>query len=324
MWWRLLVGALGVVAPLIAADRVFTLATDPAIVNHWPGPDGFLGTDDDVVQNQLSQILQSSPNAMGSYGYLATSLAGFQDSWLPNNSDAATFLQGSITVDISASQTDEIPVFKSLEFQGTELFPGHGAYTVRLTRPHDGVYTRQGLEYGFSIFYDFEGVFAGGLARSTNAQATGSAYLIESLDFAADLENPNNLDPLKSWINQVALPLARRRQPNAILCGRATTSTGAANPGTPGSFPPLTAYGTFIAVETGPLVTPTLRITRVSLTLDGVLIEWSAVPGKTYRIDSSSTVTGAFQTQARTGIETRFVDLSVSESSQRYYRIVAE
>lgn len=307
-----------------AADRVFLVVTNSALVSHWPGPDEYLGTTDDVVQNRPSQILESSLNSVGSYAYLATSLAGLQDTWLPAGADTATFLQGTITIDTAAPSQDNIPLLKSLEFQGTPLFPGHGLYSLRLTPPHDGHYTQQGPAYGFTTLFDFEGTFIAGLARATNAHATGSVYLIESRDFAVDLPNPGNFDSLKRWIHQVALPLARTRQPTAILCGRVEASTTGSIAGTPGYFPPLAAFGTFLAEEPSPTEVAKLRITDIRVVLGGIRLEWSNQPGKTYRIDSATSVTGPCQTQARIGSETQFLDLSVAEASQRFYRIVAE
>src|SRR5689334_15299576 len=122
---------------LFATDRVFAVATDATVVNHWPGPDGFLGTADDVVNNGKSRFLESSPNVDGSYGYLATSLLGVTDDWLPGKNDTVTYLSGTVTLDPTTLQAGDIPTLKALEFEGTELFPGHGPYSIKLTRPHD-------------------------------------------------------------------------------------------------------------------------------------------------------------------------------------------
>lgn len=322
--WLMLAGVLASMLQSAAAERVFTVAKDPSIVSHWPGPDGYLGTADDVVKNQRSRFIESSPNTQGSLGYLVTSLFGVQDDWLPGNNDTATFLEGTLTLETSSSGPNDIPKLKALQFSGTELFSGHGPYTVSLSNPRDGVYTRNGQEFGFTASFDFEGMFVSGIARSTNAQGSGNAFLIESSDFASDLPNPNNSDPMKAWINQVALPLARSLQPNAILCGKVNASTTGSNPGTPGSFPPLNAFGTFIAFEPTPSVGPSLKILSARLALNGFQIEWTPVAGRTYRIDSAPSVTGPYTLQARTGSETKFLDLSVAEAPQRFYRVVAE
>jgi hypothetical protein len=96
-WWAGWVLAL---CPCLqGADRTFNVVTNAAMVNHCPGPDGFIGTADDPVKASVAGIY-SSPNTYGSYGYMAVSLGGFPPAGvLPPNSDTITCLQGKLTLD---------------------------------------------------------------------------------------------------------------------------------------------------------------------------------------------------------------------------------
>ncbi len=66
----------------------------------YPGADQLVGTGDDVVSSQVTDILASDPNVFGSYSYLAFEVPGTAaDPVIGGNNIAAFFLTGSLMVD---------------------------------------------------------------------------------------------------------------------------------------------------------------------------------------------------------------------------------
>jgi hypothetical protein len=313
---------------LSAADRTFNVVTNTAMVNHWPGPDGFIGTADDPVKASVAGIY-SSPNAYGSYGYMAVSLGGFPPAGiLPPNSDTITYLQGKLTLDSTSFVTNDIPLVKSLEFSGTELFPGHGPYTVTLDQAYGSQYVhnrdRNPFGYGLTTHYSFHAQFASGPAASTNCEVTGWIYWLEAKDFGVTVTNLNLAgDPLVAYVNQVALPLARSLEASSLLCGQLQLKTPGALPGTTGSFPALQGPCAFIAMEfanTG----QSLRITSVIANAQGVRIQWVPQSGRQYAVESTDALTSPFASVATQLTATEYVDVRPAAPKSRFYRIRAE
>lgn len=309
--------------PAAALDRTFLVVTNAAIVNHWPADDGFIGTTDDVVSAQLSKFARSSPNAYGTYSLIVTSL-GFsnqRDPFLPPGDDTATFVLGSATIDTAAFLAPDVPLLKSVEFSGTELFPGHGPYSVRMTNPRSGTYSRQGNAFTFSTRFDFDGQFQAGPAGATNALADGVVVLVDAQDFGrADLSGAP--PGLAAYISTVALPLAQNMGASGLLCGKMKLTTSGSNPGTPGSFPPLATDAVVLSMEFASAAS--LRITSIEATPSGVRIKWTALTGKLYTVEATDSLSSPFATLASNLTVTEYLDLPADFGAARFYRIRAD
>jgi hypothetical protein len=305
----------------IAGSRTFTVVTNAAMVNHWPSSDGFIGTSDDVVSSELSTYGHSSPNQYGTYSYIVTSfgLSNQPDPLLFGSYDTATFILGSATIDPSAFLTNDVPLMTGVQFSGTELFPGHGPYSVKMTNPRSGTYTHQGSVFTFSSHFDFQGNFVAGTAVATNADANGLVVLLDPANFdspdlagvAADLAN---------YIRSVAIPLAKTMNANGLLCGTVKLDTAGSVPGVPGDtgyFPPLNCYSTLLAMDLG---TGQLSITSVQSTAAGTKIQWSPLSGNTYSIYATASLDTPFTLLASSLFQSQYLD-PPTRLHTRFYRV---
>jgi hypothetical protein len=270
----------------------------------------------------LSTYARSSPNAYGTFSYIATSfsIGTSPDPLLFGSYDAVTFVLGSATIDPAAFLTNDIPLLKDINFSGTELFPGHGPYSVRLTTRHGGVYTHKGSVYTFSSNYDFEGTFLAGPATASNADANGTVVLLEPSQFdAPDLTQVES--SLAAYIKSVAIPLAKSSNANGLLCGQLNLHTAASNPGTTGSFPALVGYSVLIALDMGAGSSGEIRITNVQLTPDGAKLQWTSNSPQTYSVEATSTLSAPFVTIASNLTQPEYVDQGSAGQRTRFYRV---
>ena len=104
------------VATVVAQEANMTIASDDSQLNHYPGPDGLVGTGDDVVSGALTSIQSSAPNAGGSYGYNAFKFTpeGPDDLNLPTGFDAITFVNGNVTIDKGVFAAGGGPIVTSM------------------------------------------------------------------------------------------------------------------------------------------------------------------------------------------------------------------
>jgi hypothetical protein len=310
----------------MAADRTFTIVTNTAMVDHWPSSDTFIGTADDVISNGVSTYGKSSPNAYGTYSYIVTSfgLSSAPDPLLFGVYDTATFVLGSATIDASAFVTNDIPLIKSVQFSGTELFPGHGAYQVVMTHPRDGIYTHKGSAFTFSSHFDFQGTFVGGTAVATNADASGLVVVLDAANFDAPDLNAVP-DDLANYVRTTAIPLAKTSNANGLLCGNMNLDTAGSVPGVPGDtgfFPPLKCYATVLALDVSSTTGAVdLRITSVQVTPSGVKLQWTPLAGRTYSVDATAKLGSSFTNLASNLSQTEYLDQTARTEQSRFYRI---
>lgn len=313
--------ALGTLAAA-AADRTFTVVTNAAVQNHWPSADRLVGTADDVVNAGLSTYGRSSPNQFGTYSYIVTSfgLSPAPDPLLFGNYDTVTFVLGSATIDTSSFVTNDIPLVKDLQLSGTELFPGHGPYRLKLTNRRGGSYTHVGSLYTFTSRYDFEGTFAAGQAVTTNALAEGRVAVIDAQDFGApDLTGvPDNL---AAFIRSVGLPIAQQSHSSGLLCGDMNLQTAGSLPGTSGFFPPLTGYAFVLALDFSGVAE--LRITSIQALAEGTRLQWTPLTGATYSVEATDSLEKPFASIAAGLVQTEYLDAGAKGQTRRYYRLRA-
>jgi hypothetical protein len=178
------------VATVVAQEANMTIASDDSQLNHYPGPDGLVGTGDDVVSGALTSIQSSAPNAGGSYGFNAFKFApiGPDDPSLPAGFDAITFVNGSVTIDKGVFASGGGPIISAMNItSGTEPFPGHGAYTSTVTTVNSGTYNTATNE--FSLNVDFEYTIFGNDSAEPGVDLTGTAIYQAVEDFGTDTGN---------------------------------------------------------------------------------------------------------------------------------------
>ncbi|MCP3984404.1 MAG: hypothetical protein GY723_08440, partial [bacterium] len=104
------------IATAAAVVATYTLVdSDPAMVNHWPGLDYWIGTGDDFVDGDPSDIHGSAPNSQGSYCYNALDWLwdGTTDEGMPTQFSAMTFVSGTVDIDLDVAGSD-VPVGSSV------------------------------------------------------------------------------------------------------------------------------------------------------------------------------------------------------------------
>ena len=310
---------------LSAAERTFVVATDDSLINHWPGADGLLGTADDPVDANPSAVVGSDPNAAGTYGFMVTVLdfiSSDPEPYLFDQWNTTTYVEGSATIDTDAFLADGVPLLTSINFNGTQLFQFHGLYSLSMTSPTGGTYSRSGHVFTFSSTYDFEGTFAAGFAMTTDATAEGTAILIDATDYGApDLSAAPAA--LADYVTNVAIPLAQARSASGLLVSASTMVTTGSEGNTPAFFPPLNAYGVSVALEFA-AVAEEVRFTGIGIVPEGVRLEWSEIAGRTYTVEAKDSLAGMFATIASNLTTAEFIDTEFTQRSTRYYRIKLE
>lgn len=186
---------------VIAQEANMTIVSDDSQLNHYPGPDGLVGTGDDVVSDGLTSIQSSAPNSGGSYGFNAFKFTpiGPDDPSLPTGFDAITFVNGNLTIDKGVFASGGGPIVTTMDItSGTEPFPGHGAYTSTITAVNSGTYNAATNE--FSLNVDFEYTIFGSDSAEPGVDLTGTAIYQAAEDFGTDTGN--------TYFETVVKPLA--------------------------------------------------------------------------------------------------------------------
>jgi hypothetical protein len=84
------------------AAQVYTiLAGVDAAHNHFPGPDGLVGTGDDLVSAYISPVFGSDANFRGSLSFVAGTVptAPPDPTYFPGTHNGASFCEGTVTID---------------------------------------------------------------------------------------------------------------------------------------------------------------------------------------------------------------------------------
>jgi plastocyanin len=199
---------------------VMSIAGGESFVNHYPGPDGLIGTADDVVSGALSNRRQSEPNHYGTLGYnaFAFSSSGPQDPNLPTGFDALTFVEGRVRVDLDVLSNGGGPILTEVKdsaamntaldiSSGTEPFPGHGAYASKITRVNGGTYDPATGD--FTLDVDIRYTIAGSDSDEPGVMVTGTAIFRDSAQFGTATGN--------AYVDNVAVPFAQAAGASRML-----------------------------------------------------------------------------------------------------------
>ena len=124
------------IVSIASAQTTFFIYNGSSPLNHWPGPDGLIGTADDLISSASSPKYTSGANSLGSLSYNAFDFTGTgsnpETTRLPNPMNAVTFLQGTVT-----AQNSGYPI-TGWNVQGTEPYLGHGPYSAQITTVNSG------------------------------------------------------------------------------------------------------------------------------------------------------------------------------------------
>lgn len=197
----------------VAVPITYELASDPSMINHWPGPDGIVGTPDDVVDGGAFTVANSPPNTPGalSQGSFDFGPLGPEPK-LTSPYDAVTFVNlGSIVFDADGGAGS--PLLQSFIMDmGTEPFVGHGPYSAVTTGPTLGTST--------STTFDMVAVpyttLVNGFPQSGEMNLSGTYRVV-------DPGGPSTGD---SYLDTVLTPIALSQGAASYVMLTGTGSTG--------------------------------------------------------------------------------------------------
>jgi len=296
-----LAGATGVLAQ--TNPQEFEIISDVSGVNHWPGPDGQVGSADDVVGSTPSTLNQSAANGAGSFSYNAFQFSGGgeETTLLPPARNAATFLGGTFTVDLTAAANGNAPVLLNWNVSGTEPFPGHGAYTAAITAVNSGTYNTTSKAFTQNV--DFIANLAGGTANSVSFDLAGDAYVIDASEFATGTGN--------AYVDNVLIPIAQARNAQKLAFIMGTGVVPQSSGGTGGFFPEMPVTAALVGIVPAAVVDTVLNIS----TVDGVVtVVWNG----NSRLQSAVSVSGPW---GETG-KTSPASFTLSAEDELYFRAI--
>lgn len=240
------------------AQSEFTLKNATALLDHWPGPDGAIGTGDDVVSSTPSTTNQSAPNASGALSYNAFDFGQgdiLDADLFPPQRQAITFLDegNTISIDSDVAENGGGALITGWNVSGSEPFPGHGPYTAQITAVNSGSYDPVSRQFTQNI--DFTANLASGPANSSNFDLSGTAYWLEAADYDAGTGS--------DYVDSVLIPIAKAMNAGAMLYVMGTGTVPAADNF---GFPEMDITAALFAVaasddpgEDPPLVVPEIR-----------------------------------------------------------------
>ncbi len=221
---------------------------DSDILNTWPGPDGELGTADDVVSALPSPINFSASNSIASYSYNAFDFGGGTPelALLPDPMNAVTFLQGSVSVDEAVAAAGGGPIVTNWNLMGTEPFIGHGPYSSQVLIVNSGTYDT--TTHAFTLNLDFVATLVGGTANGVGFALSGQAFFVD-----LNLPSPSTGN---AYVDNVLIPVAQGLGSPSLFYIRGTGTVPASTGGSGGSFPQFPVEAAIVAVPepTAPLL----------------------------------------------------------------------
>jgi hypothetical protein len=221
----LAVAILGVSGSASAQQVAYQLAVNsPAALNHWPAADGWIGTGDDVVNGGTSASYFSGPNSPGSFSFNAFDFVGNgseTDPWMPAGMNAMTFLQGTVTVDMTVAASGGGPLLSAWNLSGTEPYLGHGPYSTTIAAVNSGTYDAG--TGAFTLDIDFAAVLNAGADTSEAFAMTGEAWVV---DLAGKRGATGN-----AYVDGVLVPIAANVGASSLVYFAGSGTVPAANNG---------------------------------------------------------------------------------------------
>jgi len=189
---------------LAVTERIFTVVTNGGMVNHWPGPDGLIGTIDDHVSGANSPVHDSLPNENGSLSYNAfwfEYLPFEEPLHLPTGMNAVTFVEGTIVGDMDVAASGGGPIVLDWNVTGTEPYAGHGPYSSTILDVDELNSSYDAGTHAFTLRIDFQAELVYQTDSSLDFDITGTAWMIDADDFGTATGVP--------YIDDVLIPLAQ-------------------------------------------------------------------------------------------------------------------
>ncbi len=185
-----------------AATATFDFTADfTGMINHWPGSDAMIGTDDDLIDPGTWPVEGSEPNP-GTYSYNAFDFGSGQTGpGMPDGFNAITYITGTVEIDLDVAVNGSLdqPLVTGLNVtSGTEPFPGHGPFTAEFTNTTGAYDAPTG---GMTLTADFTANLNGSVDTSLGMNIVGQAWVIEDEDYGTATGH--------AYLDDVVIPLAQ-------------------------------------------------------------------------------------------------------------------
>lgn len=256
----LLLGSIAFAQITTAAPVLYELASDSSMINHWPGPDGMVGTADDIIDGAAVTVGGSGPNTPG-----ALSSGSFEfgpldpEPKLASPYDAVTFVNlGSIMFDADAGS--ESPLIQSfIMAMGTEPYFGHGPYSAVTTGPALGTSTATTFDL-VSVPYS---TLVNGNPASGEMNLSGTYRVVD----------PNGPPTGDSYLDNVLTPIALSQGVDSYIMLTGTGSTGV--------YGDIPIQFTLVGFQADTIAAPTLH---ASLAGGNIQLSFDTQAGMNYQI----------------------------------------
>jgi len=206
-----------VLAATAQAQTVYTaLVGDPAVFNHYPGPNGLVGDGDDVVSGDVTSIIGSDPNYFAAFSFAAAqSPAAAADPAIPTGFDTIAFIQGTATTDDAVVAGGGGSLFQALAIQISQPVQGAplpgGATGAAIAAVNGGGYnpatgavtTDLGIQITVPVFPIPVPV--------TSMTAAGTAFVVPAADFGMGAPTGN------PYVDTVLVPKAAALNASSLL-----------------------------------------------------------------------------------------------------------
>jgi len=218
---RLVAGVL-VLALAVAASGLAGAQTsydsidgDPAVLHHYPGPDGLIGNGDDVASTAPSGFIGSDPNYIASYAHAsASSPTGLDDPALPTGFDTISFLTGSVTVDDAVATAGGGSLFQALDLTLTQPIQGQpvagGAASVSIATVNGGSYVPGTGTISVDLGINIDVPVFPIPVPVTTMQAAGTALIVDAADFGAPATG-------NAYVDNTLVPVAQALGADSLL-----------------------------------------------------------------------------------------------------------
>ncbi len=181
------------------AAQVYTvLAGVDSVHNHFPGPDGLVGTGDDLVSAYISPIMGSDANFRGSLSFVAGTVptAPADPTYFPGIHNGASFCEGTITIDDVVAAAGGGPLILDWSLVGTAPVQAQGASFLEILAVNGGTYDP--VTKAMTLDYSPQLTTGGQVLSDPSIISTGTATVLD-----APFPATGN-----SYIDTVLVPLA--------------------------------------------------------------------------------------------------------------------
>jgi len=197
-----------------AAQTYTLLAGVDGAHNHFPGPDGLVGTVDDMVSAYISPVFGSDANFRGSLSFVAGTVptAPPDPTYFPGTHNGASFCEGTVTIDDVVAASGGGPLILDWNLVGTAPVQAQGASFLQMLAVNSGTYVP--LTKAITLDSSLQLTTGGQVLSEPNIISNGTATVLD-----APFPATGNV-----YIDNVLVPLAVSRGADSLFFAQLDTT----------------------------------------------------------------------------------------------------